>query len=59
MAARRTLGLSQRAMAKVLGIDPGTLQAWESGTRCPSKKVQRIIGDFLKSREPDLDFISN
>ena len=55
MAARRTLGLSQRAMAKRLGIDPGTLQAWESGRRCPSKKLQRIIDDFLKSREPDLD----
>ena len=55
MAARRTLGLSRRAMAKPLGIDPGTLRAWASGTRCPSKKLQRIIDDFLKSREPDLD----
>ena len=55
-AARRTLGLSQRAMAKRLGIDPGTLQAWESGKgRCPSKKLQRIIDDFLKARELDLD----
>lgn len=59
MAARRTLGLSRRAMAKPLGIDPGTLRAWASGTRCPSKKLQRIIDDFLKSRELDLDFISN
>ena len=55
MAARRTLGLSQRAMAKRLGIDPGTLQAWESERRCPSKKLQRIIAGFLKFREPDFD----
>src|SRR5207249_5241069 len=53
-AVRRTLGLSQRAMAKRLGIDPGTLQAWESGRRRPSKKLQRIV-DRLTSREPGVD----
>jgi len=39
MAARRTLGLSQKAMAKRLGIDPGTLQAWESGKAMPIKEA--------------------
>lgn len=35
-AHRIGLGLSQRAMAKQLGVDPGTLAKWETGRREPA-----------------------
>jgi DNA-binding transcriptional regulator YiaG len=54
-AIRRKLGLSQRVMAKRLGIDPGTLRNWENGRRCPSKKLQQNISDFLRSPESGFD----
>jgi len=46
-AVRRALGLNQTAMARRLGIDPGTLRSWENRKRCPSKKLRRNIGHFL------------
>ena len=33
---RRTLNLSQRAFASVLGVSPRTVEAWESGRNVPS-----------------------
>src|SRR4030095_2778598 len=50
-AIRRTLGLSQKAMAERLGIDTGTLRNCESGRRSPSKRLQQKIGYFLSSRD--------
>jgi transcriptional regulator with XRE-family HTH domain len=55
LMVRKTLGLTQKAFAKRLGIDPTTLARWERGKGTPSKKAQRIITGFLKSREPELD----
>jgi len=49
-AVRKTLGLSQKLMAKRLGIDSGTLRTWEKGKRRLSRKLSRIIADFLSSR---------
>jgi len=46
---RRTRGLSQRAMAKRLGIDPCTLRNWENRKRSPSNKLRRKIADFLQT----------
>jgi transcriptional regulator with XRE-family HTH domain len=40
---RRSLGLSQRKLAKALGVDESSLRNWESGRRKPSKKSLRII----------------
>lgn len=47
---REGIGLSQRAMAKRLGINPGTLVRWETGKREPTgerlKKVKALlVGD--------------
>ncbi len=47
---RRTLGLSQRKMAEKLGVDPSTLQGWESGRHQPTGKSLEIIGRILQSR---------
>jgi transcriptional regulator with XRE-family HTH domain len=52
---RTTLGLTQKAFAKRLGVDPTTLARWEKGKGTPSKKFQRIITGFLEFREPDFD----
>jgi DNA-binding XRE family transcriptional regulator len=54
MVARRMLGLSQKAMAERLGIDPGTLKNWENGKR-PSMKLKRQIGDFIGFCETALE----
>ena len=43
ISIRRTRGMSQREMAERLGIDPGTLQGWESGKHQPSKKMMQIV----------------
>lgn len=46
-AARKMLGLSQRNLAESLGVDPGTLQAWEAGQHTPGGKNDRLIEAFL------------
>lgn len=46
--ARRKLGLTQRKMAELLGIDPGTLQGWEAGDHQPSKRSLEMLGKFLR-----------
>lgn len=48
--ARRRLGLSQRKMAETLGVDPATLQGWESGQHQPTGKSLDLIGRVLLVR---------
>ncbi len=43
---RRILGLSQKALAKQLKIDPGTLARWEKGRGMPSKKLFEELNRF-------------
>jgi transcriptional regulator with XRE-family HTH domain len=47
-AARRTLGLTQKAFAGRLGVDPTTLRCWERGRRQPSKKLGLMIERSLE-----------
>jgi transcriptional regulator with XRE-family HTH domain len=49
-AARRALGLSQRKMAKKLGVDPATIQNWEAGRHRPIKRGLDLIGSVLQCR---------
>jgi transcriptional regulator with XRE-family HTH domain len=46
--ARRALGLSQRKMAKKLGVDPATLMGWEAGWHQPTEKSIELIGRVLQ-----------
>ena len=46
---RRYLGLSQEAMARRLGVDPGTLGRWESGVREPKGRFLTRLVRFLGS----------
>jgi transcriptional regulator with XRE-family HTH domain len=47
VAARRRLGLTQREMARRMGIDPSTLQDWESGLHMPQKRNLSAISEWL------------
>jgi transcriptional regulator with XRE-family HTH domain len=43
------LGLSQRKMAKKLGVDPATLMGWEAGRHQLSCKSLNLIEGALQS----------
>jgi DNA-binding XRE family transcriptional regulator len=45
---RKMLGMSQRKMAKSLGVDPGTLQAWEAGKHEPIERNSELVERLLK-----------
>jgi transcriptional regulator with XRE-family HTH domain len=47
---RLKLGLSQRKLATIFGIDPGTLGSWEGGRHKPTKESRELI-DRLFSGE--------
>ena len=53
VVARRALGLSQRKLASRLGVDPATVQGWETGKRQPTgarmHEVKQIVGRLLGS----------
>ncbi len=46
---RKSLGLSQRAFALKLGVDPTTLRLWEKRKRRLSKKLSARAEVFLKN----------
>ena len=40
---RRSLNLSQRALASVLGVSARTVEAWEAGKNTPSGAAQHLL----------------
>jgi len=40
-------GLSQRQIARILGVDQSQITAWETGRHHPTKKSLKIIKAFL------------
>jgi transcriptional regulator with XRE-family HTH domain len=48
---RTTLGLSQKASAERLGIDPSTLAKWERGEREPTGALLTRVKRFLDKEE--------
>lgn len=42
-AERKTLGLTQKAFAKTLGVSPRTVEAWESGKSNPSRTARNLL----------------
>jgi putative transcriptional regulator len=42
-AIRRRLALSQRVFAEALNVSPGTVRAWEQGTRVPDGPTRRLL----------------
>ena len=49
---RHSLGLSQIAFAKALGVSKKTVEAWEAGTNIPQGLAQRMLE--LLQKEHDL-----
>ena len=47
IAARRRLGLTQKGLAGLLDIDPGTVSRWERGKSLPSKNLLRRLSAYL------------
>jgi len=43
---RRVRGLSRKKLANQLGIDPSTLEGWETGKHQPTKKLLDKIAGF-------------
>jgi transcriptional regulator with XRE-family HTH domain len=48
IAVRKARGLTQKEMAKRLGVDPTTLGRWERGRGRPSKKLNDVLVQFEK-----------
>ncbi|MGO9337543.1 MAG: helix-turn-helix domain-containing protein [Terracidiphilus sp.] len=46
---RKALGLSQRKMAKRLGVDPATVMGWEAGRHQPTEKSLDVIAKVLQT----------
>lgn len=42
-AARKSLNLTQKSFAKVLGVSPRTVEAWESGRTVPSPTARKLM----------------
>jgi transcriptional regulator with XRE-family HTH domain len=55
IAARENLGLTQKAMAERLGVDPTTLARWEKGKRNPSRKVWKRVQPLLLAARLQFD----
>jgi transcriptional regulator with XRE-family HTH domain len=49
---RRLLGLSQKKLARHLGVDPGTLGNWERDKRKPPQEMRRELFAFFNSHLP-------
>jgi len=51
-AAREAEGLSHRELAHRLGLDPGTVAAWEGDqVRRPYPRIRRVFERYLRRRE--------
>jgi DNA-binding transcriptional regulator YiaG len=49
---RKEQGLSQRRMARWLGIDPSTLGRWQRDESQPNGKANKRVVEFLQSKIP-------
>jgi DNA-binding XRE family transcriptional regulator len=48
LSVRKVLGLSQKAMARKLGVDPTTIGQCDSGKRRPSRRLLAALKDFIE-----------
>ena len=47
IATRQKLGMTQKEMARTLGIDPTTLGRWERGAGKPSRSLRERLEEFI------------
>jgi transcriptional regulator with XRE-family HTH domain len=48
VATRQRLGMTQKELARALGVDPTTVGRWERGTGKPSKGLEERVEGFLR-----------
>ena len=53
IAARKLRGMSQKALAKELGVDPGTLAKWERDERGPGQKLVETLNRWFVAHPSD------
>ncbi len=46
---RHIHGLSQKELAKQMGVDPSTIMCWENGKHKISKGMEHRLGNFIKN----------
>jgi len=50
--SRKLLGISQKELARMLDVDPGTLARWEKDEKHPSKKMlEKLRNSFLYEKK--------
>ncbi|MEK7259792.1 MAG: helix-turn-helix transcriptional regulator, partial [Pseudomonadota bacterium] len=47
-AKRRELGLGQREVAQILGVDASTVMRWEGGRRIQELEHRKVVEGFLE-----------
>jgi len=58
-ALRHRLGLSQRAFARVFGLDVTALHAWEQGRRRPDRAARVLLAVIAKEPQAVLRALMN
>jgi transcriptional regulator with XRE-family HTH domain len=51
LALRRRLGLTQRALARLAGVDPRTVARWEAGRREPAADWVKRVAEYYKATD--------
>jgi transcriptional regulator with XRE-family HTH domain len=51
---RNVLGLTQKAFARQLVVDPSTLAKWERGERAPTGMYLRLVSEVLRWESPPI-----
>ena len=54
VSCSRAMGLTQKELARHLGVDPSTLGRWETGRGLPSRKYRARVLAFLDD-SPSVD----
>jgi putative transcriptional regulator len=49
-AIRKSLNLSQAVFARLMGVSPALVRAWELGTRCPAPIARRLLDQMRQNR---------
>jgi len=46
-AYRKLFGLRQKDLARLLGVDPGTIYHWEKGKHKPERRLLKVLATFF------------
>jgi transcriptional regulator with XRE-family HTH domain len=55
---RQAQGLTQAALAELLGVEQATVSRWERGVHVPDLNVQRKLRDFFFGKGPKIDAVA-